>query len=279
MSEFSKMVTQQMNHAEELKEALNTHKKRIFAGLAEALKPHMKEEEYNTFTFRLGNIFDAKVSRLDELTTQMGESDLAHSRELLQTQDARSQRELILKETFRSVHALKQMLHATHGKRSLALLGMAGETPRVPDQLKRWIENVITIAEEGIILEKPLIKAMPAWDADMILKFLRPVYEKLNKILSRVRRESQEDKDTLTTKWRLMEEQNYAYTAIASIAEAYARMAGDHKLGDRLRPRSITRPGRRQKQKDDDGQANSNQTSQVPSSPTPSTEPTPGPVA
>jgi len=277
MSQFSRQVTEQMNNAEELRQAIDTHQKRIFSGIVKNLSPYLSEEELKTFAQQLTKVFGAQLTHLDSLTEQMGQIDLDHSRDLLQTQEARTQRDLIIQETFQSVAALKQAISGSHGERAVAILGMAGQTPRRPLYLERWLSNVLNIAAKGVNLPAPAFQNMPAWDASKIESFVKPVLTKLQSAMNYVGKELQEDKDTMTDKWRLMEEQNYAYTAIASIAESYARFCGDHDLGDRLRPRSTNRPGRpRQDEEGEpitDTEGNSPETPMAPADPVVTTNP------
>lgn len=267
MSEFSRIVTQQMHNAREINRAIETHGTRIFTKMADLLKPYLSDKQYKDFVSDVDKVFGAQLRYLKTLTNQVGEVDLEHARELLETQEARNQRDEVMEETFSAILAFKQAITSAHGDRALALLGMAGQTPRVPRELERWLENVLNIAQKGIQLPPPRFVGLADWNDAKILQFLQPVYDKLGAALEQVSKDVHEDQDTLTRKWELMEKQNNVYSAIASMASAHARFCGEHDLADRLEPNNGGRPKRRSQQMEEgqEGAEGNNGSSEQPS--------------
>lgn len=271
MASYSQAVIQQKNKAEEITRAFNTHKSRIFTKMAELFKPNMSEEQYNSFLHDAPQFFDLQLTYLDDLTSTMASVDLEHAKEALETSQARAKRDVVLNDTWSQLSSLKQAISGFHGESSLSLLGMKNPIPRTPIELQRYLENIENIVNQGVIMPEQVLPGPVVWTNDAILKVIRPMLKTLRDALEAVAQEQQEDKDTMTRKWELMEKQNHVYTAVAHIAEAYARLAGDHDLGERLRPRTSSRAGRRANQ--ENGESNVD-TPQPPVEPV-VTEPTP----
>ena len=248
MATYSQAVIQQKNKAEEITRAFNTHKSRIFTKMAELFKPHMSEEQYNSFLHDAPYFFDLQLAYLDDLTSTMASVDLEHAKETLETSQARAKRDVVLNDTWSQLNSLKQAISGFHGETSLSLLGMNNPIPRTPIELQRYLENIENVVNQGVLMPDQVLPGPVVWTNDAILKVIRPMLGQLRDALAVVSQEQQEDKDTMTRKWELMEKQNHVYTAVAHIAEAYARIAGEHELGERLRPRANGRPGRRANQ-------------------------------
>ncbi|MBU47251.1 MAG: hypothetical protein CL920_00970 [Deltaproteobacteria bacterium] len=244
MAQVSKMVTVQINYAKELIVAINTHKKRIAQKSVDVLTPNPSSKK-PIQAEHIINLLDGMIHHLQDVTEQMSESDLHHTRESLETKQARSERNQTFQKVTDGYTSLKYALMAAYGPKVLEHFALNEKNPRTPIDMLRKFNSIIDIIDEGKIqLPKPFSAEFPAWTLKNIRNFVAPMAKELEAALTHVSKEVQEDKGSLTNKWKLMEEQHTVYASLASISESLAAMVGDKELAKRLRPRSpATRPG------------------------------------
>tara|TARA_B100000609_G_scaffold17931_1_gene12997 strand:- start:345 stop:1127 length:783 start_codon:yes stop_codon:yes gene_type:complete len=231
------MVTTQANNATDLKIALDTHKKRIVEKSLSALAPNNKSKN-PVKSEHIINFIDGMTHRLEEVTEQMSEADLLHTRESLETKQARSRRDKAFKAATNGYLSLKHSMLASYGPDIEDILSIGENVPRTPSDMSRKLHSIMDIIDEGhATLPAPLNPMFPVWNLKQIYDFVKTLAKELDDTLKLVSTELQEDKGSLTRKWELMEEQHLLYTSLASISESLARMAGDSELAKRLRPR------------------------------------------
>lgn len=196
-------------------------------------------------------------------------ADLEVHRDKKETQTALKKRDNAIHTVRQRIIRLRASLEGIYGSDFSASIGLSGETPDDPTNLKQTIQAVLhTVSKDGFSFPAPLDLDTPSWTRDGLLSYLRNAYTPLEESLLEVERETKEDQHAQILRRDALARARQSLMAFSSTLETWARLALLPEIADRVRP--TTRTSDTQNDEDEDPSVNPSQDpSTPPTSPSP----------
>ncbi|MFO0747896.1 MAG: hypothetical protein U1F43_19875 [Myxococcota bacterium] len=235
----SKLVSDRERSANKVLAAYETHGPLAAKALAERLKPLLAAGEALP-DFALVTVLHGRA--LKAALGAMIAADGAHHAELKDDAPVLADRDAKAAEFARWVVKTRTALTEKFGEDFGGKLGVRGETPTDPSELKSFGRNFIDAFEGLELADESDEEATVVVRKDKLLAKLESSHAALEASLGVVDREDREKEQTQTAKTEAIAAYDAAFTVAANFLEAALAAAGFDELAKKVRP-STRRPG------------------------------------
>jgi hypothetical protein len=238
-------VLKPIQSVEEVQASLDTFGGRIAARL-DGRRPPAVDDDAPNAAFSYQEVFDDLGSDLESLRLRVVGADDEHVRRLAWAATVRRRRDELGTELYDQLVAARRILSgAFDPEQTFEVAAMSGLTPRNLKPLEEQVDQTVKLLRQPVV-EEPKVKVFGvdvqlgkvADGFEAMLKELRTKRSELD----RARKAVGESKVLLD---QVLAEFQGSFPWIAQALEAFARMAGERELADRIRT-SIRRVTRRQ---------------------------------
>lgn len=236
---LSKLVADREASDRAVLAAVETHGQAAAPRLSDLLKPYLKEGEGAPDLA----LFMALISRmLADKSAAMTVADRVHQAELGDDAPVRDARDLAAARLASLITRARAAATAQFGREFGGELGVSGETPRQPDQIRHFAAKFIRAVEETTFrAPSDLDDTITVIDKERLLERLRLGLANLDDALNKVAGETREAEATLVAKDRAIAARDEAFRIAANLTSALLESVGEDKLAGLVRP-SVSRP-------------------------------------
>jgi hypothetical protein len=246
---MAKQVTDRQGATNTVVSAADTHAARLAEKFAAMFGPFLQaKEKMPDIALVVKLVSRYQQHKIDSLVAK---SD-AHDRELADDAEPRERRDGAADALGSEIIEIRDTLQSTFGPAIVGELGLAGQTDREPKAIlaksKRVLTDLKNAKRKWPNPRRRGVKIQPAeWVED-----LEPHIVTLEKALGDVARETREAQATGEAKAQAMQENDDAFSRVATFLSALFRLVGDYVLARKVRP-SARRPGQILTEEEDPG--------------------------
>jgi hypothetical protein len=230
-----KQVRARVKSTEAVEKAVETHGTSVGKALDEGFSPFLKKgEKMPDFELALDLVSRSMTGATDTLNNA---SD-AHEKELKDDVKPKSDRDDKVAKLRVDMTDLRAMVERFLGQVALKTLGLEGQTPMDPGQLRKLAERTAAaLRNKKVELPKPRLAGLTI-DRAALATQIEKSATALGESMKTVLREDREAEATLAAKWDAMSKNDLAFSRGVKWIVATFELAGATELASRVRPSS-----------------------------------------